>query len=215
MPNQLLAVLLVVGVFAAATGWLLKQPLFWAFLAVIVPAWYLIAKAQRERESDDFQQLVLRTLRNRMPPDEAKRINVSLMGRDFRKAQLIRALQIIRDSFDIALAGKNRDVSESRLTSAKQFADEIRRDYLDLMTPETRSAVLTEIARDVSRCHTAIYVNAAKAAIEKAATMKTAKAKARHLDSARQHIADGQTDPNSDKAALAALEKSLSAAERT
>lgn len=131
------------------------------------------------------------------------------MGRDYRKAQFIRALQIVRDSLDIALASKKRDVSESRLSAAEELANEIRRDYLDLMTPETRSVVLAEIGVDANRCHTAIYVNAAKAAIEKAATMKTAKAREKHLDIARQHIADGWADPDSDKTALAASAKFL------
>jgi len=65
----------------------------------------------------EFRALALQTIRQATPFEAARAINARLAEEDPPKAILIRDLEIIRESIDIALASKKRDIAESRMRS--------------------------------------------------------------------------------------------------
>ena len=65
----------------------------------------------------EFRALALSTIRQATPLEAARAINARLASEDPEKASFVRELQIIRDSIDIALSSKKRDIAESRMKS--------------------------------------------------------------------------------------------------
>ena len=81
-----------------------------------------INKAKKEQKT--FDDLVLYVLYNRLHPDEARKMNRRFAKLNFPKAALIRNLQIIRDSIEIALTSKKRDTAESRMKTLLERYEE-------------------------------------------------------------------------------------------
>lgn len=161
------------------------------------------------KNSEEFNRLVLYVLHNRLQSDEAKRMNFSLAKTDFPRSALIRRLQILRDSIEIALASKKRDTAESRMAEVRSYYEEIRKDHVRLIAPET----LAEIDRVVGECEkefsTIFYANIAGAYIDKAEKLKTDKSKAKYSALAMEVIIEGLENPDSEKSRLKEVKREI------
>lgn len=197
---KIIAVAALLGFFA----WLFANAWVIAVLLLIVAGVIAVLLDQVKQDEARFQQLILHTLRNKVGP-EAARANHKLAKVHFNKSQLIRALQIASDCIYLTKTSKKVVVLRERLELLENLNHEIRRDYSSLMAPETAQAVFGEIDTAIRAGHTNIYLNPARAEIEKAATLKTPAAKLKRMESAKQLILDGLSDPMADKAALEAL----------
>lgn len=150
----------------------------------------------------EFQNLILDTIKRRMSFEESRSAYSMLLASDMRKADLIRKLQIIRDSIDISLSSKKRDVAESRNKTLLELFTEIKQKYMDLMKPDVFVEVSTIIENAGREFPTALYKNIASGYIEKATKLKTEKAKLEHWNKAREILNEGIKDPKSDRNAL-------------
>ncbi len=149
----------------------------------------------------EFRALALKTIRQAMPFEAARAINARLATEDPQKAVLIRDLQIIRESIDIALASKKRDIAESRMKSVVETWKEAEAECSGVVPQSIR-----EIVADAQRrFQTCLYVNIARGYLDKAKTLKTAKAREGHLSQAREAILDGLGMPDSNKGELREL----------
>jgi len=177
----------------------------WVFvsLAAIAIGYGINASTKRKRE--EFQGLVLETLRRRMGPEEMRTINQSLTNGDFRKVQLIRHLEIIKESMDISLSSKKRDVAESRYELMCDHFTEVQKSYTDLLDAYTMMLVRDIVSKAGHEFHTALFKNMAQGNIEKAAKLKTTKARQKYWMAAREIIEEGMGNPNSDKGELQSL----------
>jgi len=169
-------------------------------LAALICVVYFV-KRNNHKENLSFQRLALATISTRMHPDECKSINLRLMRRDHKQAYLIRNLQIIRDSIDIALKSKKRDVAESRIKSVSDLWDEVEKDRI-LLSDEVFEASKVIVKNAITEFGTIFYINLAQGYLEKAAPLKTERGKAKYHMLARDMIFEGLANPASDKETL-------------
>lgn len=155
-----------------------------------------------KQDQKAFEALVLYTLHNRMPPDEARRINRKLAKENFPRSALIRKLQIIRDSIEISLSSKKRATAESRAQSVAELHQEILHEYSSLIS----KGVLTEIndvcTQALLEFNTKLFLNIANGHVEKASSLKTDKSKIKYLGLAVEALEEGISLGRGDSATL-------------
>lgn len=178
---------------------------FLVFIALILSGGICWVNLQNSKKRRAFEQIVLETIKQRRPPEVARSINLYLSRRDFHKAELIRKLQIIRDSIDIALSSRKRDTAESRMTLLLALWREIEAKYSYLMSKEILKIAKEIVSEAQKQFQTALYINLARGYIEKADSLKTDKAKEKYRFLAREIILEGLSNPQSDKKELEAL----------
>lgn len=202
-------VILILGIVVAA----IMFPFIWLYetvgaaffslimLCLIAGGIYLRRVLLKHRYLE-LQVLALKTIRYPVVTARAKAINMWLAGKYPGCVPLIRNLQIIRDSLDIALTSKKMDIAESRMKLALDRWQESQQEYGGLLAPETADLIASVIAETHNLYHTTLYLNMAGAHLEKAQNLKTEKGRAKHRDLAKVIIQDGLNDPLSDKAKL-------------
>jgi hypothetical protein len=153
----------------------------------------------------EFQMLVLTTIRYATPLEAARATNARLANEDPQRAILIRDLQIIRDSIDIALSSKKRDIAESRMKSVVETWKRAEAACLGLVPRDVVQSVREIVAEAQSRFQTSLYANIARGCVDKAKTLKSAKARETHLLLAREAILEGLGMPDSNKGELREL----------
>lgn len=203
--TQVLGPLIVIGIMIYPFVWLHEKTGWGGIIIlggiVLGGIVYWSVRSSRKDEKD-FNQLVLYVLHNRMAPDEARKLNNSLSKTNFPRSALIRRLQILRDSIEIALSSKKQDTAESRMAEVNSSYAEIKSEHAALVTPET----MAEIERVVFECKrlfsTNLYTNIASAHIEKAEKLKTAKSKVKYAALAMEAIRQGLENPQSEKRSL-------------
>ena len=161
-----------IGVFVIGGG------IFWS-----------ISKTKKEQKA--FDDLALYVLHNRLHPDEAKKMNLKLAKSNFPRSALIRNLQIIRDSIEIALTSKKRDTAESRMNTLLERYEEIRKEQSGLVSAEIYSEIDRVIQETKNEFHTKLYLNMATGHMEKAQSLKTKKSKEKYLDLAIEALKEG------------------------
>jgi len=175
---------------------------FWILAAfALTGVIYWITKNQRKAHAA-FQELALKTIKHRTNPDAARSIKSPRTKKDFPNYALIRNLQIIKDSIDIALMSKKRDVADSRMNLALKLWGEIEDKYFDLLSNENKKTIKEIVSEAHRRFQTDIYLNLARAHIEKVNSLRTDKAKERYRLLAREVISEGLANPQSDKKKL-------------
>jgi len=198
-------ILFVIFVFIFVFVWLyetLGAFLFWTLiLLIIVGAVYLWINSAKKRHLE-FQNLILETIKRRMPVEEARNVYGTLIKSDMRKADLIRKLQIIRDSIEISLSSKKRNVAESRNEKMRELFVEMEQNYKSLMDDDVFKEVSAIIRNANNEFHTALYKNIATGHLEKAEKLKTEKGKKKYWNLAREVLKEGMKNPNSDKRVL-------------
>ena len=158
-----------------------------------------------QMSEQEFRALALSTIRQATPLEDARAINARLASEDPEKAALIRALQIIRDSIDIALSSKKRDIAESRMKSLVETWKTAEAECSGVVPQDVVQSIREIVADAQSRFQTSLYANIARGYLDKAKTLKTAKAREGHLSQAREAILEGLGMPDSNKGELREL----------
>lgn len=175
------------------------------FLIGII-AWSVLSARQEE---DEFNELVLYVLHNKLPPNEARKLNRDAEKISFSHFALIRRLQILRDSIEISLTSKKRKTAESRMALVKSSYEEIKCDYSRLVTHETMAEIDDAVSECFQKFNTNFYTNGAKAHLEKAEKLKTKKSKIKYASLAMETILEGFDNPDSEKGVLEKMRKEV------
>jgi hypothetical protein len=96
-----------------------------------------------------------------------------------------------RESVDLALNSKKRDVAEARMQYAADTALDVATRHQHTASPHIVDEMRSTLAATQAEFQTRLYLNLAKAHMEKADTLKTSKGKIKHLDLAAQAIQEG------------------------
>ena len=159
---------------------------FITFISVGLLIYYSFRKDKKT-----FDNLVLYVLHNRLHPDEAKKMNLQLARSNFSRSALIRNLQIIRDSIEIALTSKKRDTAESRMNTLLERFEEIQREQSSLVSAEVHDEIERVIQETRKEFQTKLFLNVATGHKEKAESSKTSKTKEKYFDLAIEVLKEG------------------------
>lgn len=200
-----IGVLILIGIVVYPFVWLYEN-IGWegmTFIAVsLIVIWVIWLFLSSKKETERFNKLVIYTLHNRLPPNEARKINTKLSKSNFQKAELIRNLQIFRDSVEIALSSKKRDTAESRMELAEEKYSYIKKYQSNLVKSEVMSEITSVMEEVEEKFHTNIYNNIALANLEKADKLKTIKSKNKYLEQAKEILIEGLSNSKSSKRIL-------------
>jgi len=192
--STLIGWLIVIGIIVYPFVWL-HEKIGWIGIGIIgaivigIGILWNISKSKKEQKA--FDNLVLYVLHNRLHPDEARKLNLKLTKSNFPKAALIRNLQIIRDSIEIALTSKKRDTAESRMNTLLERFEQIRKEQYGLVSAEVFNEINSVIQETKNEFHTKLYLNLAKGHMDKAEKLKTTKTKGNYLDLAKEALKEG------------------------
>lgn len=184
----------VIGIIVYPFVWL-HEKIGWVGIGTI--AVFVIGGAilwsinKSKKDQKTFDDLVLYVLHNRLHPDEAKKMNLDLAKSNFPRSALIRNLQIIRDSIEIALTSKKRDTAESRMNTLLERYEEIKNNQFGLASAEIYNEIDRVIQKTTNEFHTKLYLNIATGHMEKAQSLKTKKSKEKYLDLAIEALKEG------------------------
>lgn len=182
-------------------------------LGVLSAIWRAASgEAEAERIRERRRELALRCLRVRLLPEEAKRINRELMRAAPDWGEMVRCFQIIADSLDIALKSKKPETAHARMEDALRLLEESRRKQGYLLTENDWRIAEEHVVSARQKFETAWRVNSVTALLEKAATLKTEKAKTKYIAEARAILEEGLGRTDADTACLQALLSKVSAA---
>lgn len=197
--------LVVIGVIVYPFVWLYEQigavGLLLCSISVVATFVYLhIRNVKQDQKA--FDELVLYTLHNRMPPDEARSINRKLAKENFPRSALIRNLQIIQDSIEISLSSKKRATAESRAQSVEELHQKILHEYASLVSERVLTEINHTCNQALSDFNTKLFINISTGHVEKANTLKTDKSKIKYLGLAAEALEEGISLGRGDAAAL-------------
>lgn len=182
-----------------------------AILAITgIAIWIWYSSKSKQKRQAAFDELVLLTISEKTPPQDARKVNAELAKIDFRKADLVRKLQIIKDSLDIALASKKPDTANSRMQLAEANFNQIQGYLGSIISPETSNQIKRIFREALSEFSTVRYLNLATAHITKAEKLKTEKSKQKYYEMAMQTLEEGMKDSDSDKDRLSAVKQEVS-----
>ncbi len=201
----LLFALLILGVIALGFKRIGLVPI--AGLAVAVVGFSLFLRmTKRRKQQEACGQLALFVLRNQLPWQEEKKLCAKLAKKNFQVAALLRNLQILRESIEIALTSKNRETAESRLNVARQAFERVRKEQARLVKPEVFSEILSAITRLEKEFPTKLCLNLAQGHLDRAEKVKTEKSRGKYIKLAREALTEGI---NSGKCQLPELKAAL------
>lgn len=203
--------LLVPAGIIACFIWLREQVGDYGILlivVIIVISLSIYSRKKNKESQQDFDRLALSTLHTKRHWTEDKEINKSLSRHP--GAPLIRNLQILRDSIEIALTSKKRDTAEQRMMAVTELFEKIS-GQASLVSPEVFEEISKTVTKAQYEFHTSFYINIATGHIESAGKVKTAKTKSKHLTSAtdvlQEGIKKGFGDQGKLKVLLAGIER--------
>jgi hypothetical protein len=173
---------------------------------VIVGFSIFIHMTRRRKQQDACDQLALLVFRNQVPWEEEKKLNTKLAKKNFRVAALIRDLQILRDSIEIALTSKKRETAEGRFKDARLVFARIRKEHTRLIKSETFTEISSAVARLDEEFPTKLYLNLAQGHLDRAEKVKTEKSKGKYIKLARETLTEGI---NSGKCRVSELKAAL------
>ncbi|MDR9497654.1 MAG: hypothetical protein RI556_00600 [Hydrogenovibrio sp.] len=161
--------------------------------------WHIHNEKQNQKA---FEELILYTLHNRIPPDKARRINRKLVKENFLKSTLIRNLQIIRDSIEISLSSKKRETAESRAQLVAELHQEIMHEQAHLVSKDVLAEINAVCSQALTEFDTKLFINIANGHVEKANSLKTDKSKIKYLGLAIEALEEGISLGRGDLATL-------------
>jgi len=175
---------------------------------IVLWVWY--GSKSKKKKQAAFDELALLTISEKTPPNEARTLNGELLKIDLKKADLVRKLQIIKDSIDIALTSKKTDTANSRMQLANKNFEEIQGYLSTIVSPDTSYQINDIFSNAKSEFSTVRYLNLANAYLEKAEKLKTEKSKQKYYGMVMQSFEQGMSDPDSDKDRLIKLREIIS-----
>jgi len=186
--------LFILAMIVAFFSWLYNTigPIGIFFLAILIVGGLIyMSKQKKERYLKEYYDDVLYFLHTRLKPAETKPFSKKYMKSDFNKWSLLRCLQTMRDSIDIALSSKKQDTAESRMELAGKQFKEVLSKHKNLITPEILQEIEKVYKDAVTRFKTSLYINVANGHIEKSQNLKTDKSKIKYLNLALEIIVEG------------------------
>ena len=187
--------------------------------------WYLGKPdgTQSDREQDgfdssrfnqsEFDDLASDSLHRRMHSEEAQRLNWDLAQIDPSRAALIRDLQILCESADIASHSKNRETAESRMASVLETHSRITSEHSHLISPSVLQDINSVVRETEQVFPTEMYVRIANGHTEKAQSVKRDKTKLKYLNLAKEMLEEGIHDGRADMSILRAALRQVEAAQ--
>ena len=172
---------------------IIASPFIWLFeknggigvviiVGVAVALYVLSIFSKAKGDQKVFEKLVRHVLHSDISVNEAQNINATLArSDDYRKAQLIRNLQILRDSIDLSLSSKKHDTAISRIDTLKEKFEDISQNQRPIISEDLFKEIETTVSNALGDFNTAFYVNVATGHIEKADSLKTDKPKLKCL----------------------------------
>jgi len=170
-----------------------------AILIGIPSICFIILIRYKRKRCVSLQDVALKAITTGFTTKESKDINYYLMRTNNGWAQLVRKLQIIKDSIDISLTSKKRNTAESRMELLKKHWSEIKGEYLHLLDDDVKSKICSIVDEATFRYHTVFYINQANGYLDKCATLKTEKSRAKYRELAHDVILEGLGHPESDR----------------
>lgn len=211
---EAVAIIVIIGVVSYPFVWIYNQigaaGSVLGIVGLIGIATYWKTR-NKKKDQESFDALVLYTLHNRISYNEAKNINLSLAKNNFPRAALIRNLQIIRDSIEIALLSKKRETAESRAKTISDLHQEINAKQAGLVSINVRREIDSVCTEALKEFNTKLYLNIANGHVEKAQSLKTNKSKIKYLNLASEVLKEGVTVGRGDIDMLKNALKNISA----
>jgi len=171
-----------------------------------------LARAEEAQRAEAFDKACLYVLYNRLSFDEVQKLSL-LAGRYMDRLVLISTLKQLRESIDLALGSMNRDTATSRMEFAENCVQEIDNADPFAASPHILDEIHVALTEAQNKFKTVVHVNASRGHAAKAASLKTDKAKRKHLHFAREEIQLGLTAGQGDlavlKAELAAIDAKI------
>ncbi|EIM63788.1 hypothetical protein [Desulfobacter postgatei] len=190
----LISWLIIIGIIVSSFTWLSERVGgigIGIIVAMIIGLAIFVNIRKTMNDQKSFDDLARYVFNNRLHPDEDRKINSKLARSNFHRAALIRNLQIIRDSIDIALSSKKRDTAESRMNLLLERFEEIKKEQSALISFEVFDEISNVIQKTSIEFNTKLYYNIAVGYIEKAESLKTKKSKEKYLDLAKDILDEG------------------------
>ena len=125
---------------------------------------------------------------NKLPIHDVAKFNMQLMQISPEWAELIRCFQIIADSIHIANTSKKPDIAISRI---QVIHDSLKECDFSIMSEEKRDEYIAYIKQAVANAELAYRLNGAQALLDKAASLKTEKAKIKYYQQAKDLLKSG------------------------
>jgi len=145
----------------------------------------------------ELQDLYAEILLNGAPPGDADAIRRIAILR-FGSGDVMRRLQIIHESLELAGQSRNKEVAESRMALAEQMLHEVLVDYRALTTDATKRGIQEYFDREKAHFHQAKYINVAKGYLERIKPRSPKTSREKYLALAREELALGLDDPLAD-----------------
>lgn len=186
--------LLLIAVCIAPFAWIYSQVGFFGLLflcAVLVACWIYFANRKRATKQKAFDDLAILVLHNRLSADDLSKIMSAVKNLGSHHLTLMGSLKQIRESIDLALGSKDREVAESRMQFAIERCADVVKNYSQLVSPHVISQVTDIISATQSKFNTQLYLNISSGCIAKAEGLKSDKGKLKYLELAKKIIEEG------------------------
>lgn len=211
--SQAIGYLIIIAAIVAFLSWLYQTIGMIGIILLgvaIISGLFLRSKKKKERYLNEYYDAVRCFLNTRLSPDEARPYGRTYSKSDFERWSLLRCLQIMRDSIDIALTSKKRDTAESRMELAGDKYQEIITEHKKLITPEILDEIGTVYRDAQSQFFTKLFVNVSTGQIEKAEKLKTEKSKIKYLNQALETIEEAINSGQGDVAKFEERKREIS-----
>lgn len=152
--------------------------------------WFYISNKKKTKNAESFEADALLALSKRLDPDTARTMIAKYSMLGHRRGELLRFIQIFNDSIEISLSSKKIETAESRFSLAKETYQKIKT-YRNIMRPRLISEIDSKFQHLTVNFVATLTLNAAKAHIEKAGSLKTEKSKLKYLQEALNVLEDG------------------------
>ncbi len=207
--STLLFLVLILGGIAFLCEQTGQIPL--AAAAVVIICLVLFSRMlQRKKQREARDQLARMIFRNQIPLEEEKKLNTKLAQKNPRFAALIRDLQILRDSLNIGITGKNQEKAEGRLNDVLSFFKRIQKQQSGLIGKEVLGEISSAVNKLEEEFPTKLCLNSAQNHLNKAGKVKTEEGKAKYVKLARKTLIDGINSGKCRKPELETALKKLS-----
>ena len=148
-----------------------------------------------------FQDLLIATAESGLSDTETKS-SMRLFRNHPKHAETFRDVQLLHSSLEIAFKTASLETANSRIEVAKECLTRIMSAPSTVIDSSVANGIRGMFEFSVTELATAKYLHQARAQRGKAVSMKTPKARQRHLMAARETIALGLADTEADEEEL-------------
>ncbi len=173
---------------------------FWLLLIAVVVIVVWKARSNSDKFRVTASELAMLTMQKKISPQESKSLNLRLLrGKNYRIGELNRHLEILRESIDIALMSKKKDIATSRMDTVTETWRLINDKYIELLSDDVKKYIGSVVDSAYKNFQTDMYLNMAQGHIDKAYSLKTEKSRNKYKLLACDVLREGLENPTSDK----------------